>query len=170
MLVAVTYESLREGPLPIVVAVDIVLLAAILGLTRRLRIGEPDALARVGSWLAVTGLAVVFWFFAAVVLLEGLTDRVPSGWQRQRRSSVPWPLRSPLGNQRNEDRYRHQQHGGDERQRTRPSGQSCLPQARDRHQDEAERQHDQGGRVAAMLSAASGVAWAAYVLGMGLST
>lgn len=77
MLVVATYESLREGPLPIVLAVDIVLLTAILGLARRLRIGEPDGLARVGFWLAVTGLAVVFCFFAAVVLLEGLTDRAP---------------------------------------------------------------------------------------------
>ncbi|MDP8929069.1 MAG: hypothetical protein M3O70_10985 [Actinomycetota bacterium] len=70
VLVAVTYESLREGPLPIVVAVDIVLLAAILGVARNLGMRHRP-LARVGTSLAVAGLTIVFWFFAAVVLLTG---------------------------------------------------------------------------------------------------
>lgn len=166
VLVAVTYESLREGPLPIVVAVDIVLLAAILGVARTLRMGKPDVLVRVGSSLAVAGLAVGFWFFAAVVLLEGLSDRVP-GWVAASGTfigSVATLIALPFG---------LVLVGGASLREARlpawarplplvatvlflaiPVFIALLPEGRPE------------GQVAACLSAASGVAWAAYVLGM----
>ncbi|MBW3601481.1 MAG: hypothetical protein KY434_02135, partial [Actinobacteria bacterium] len=163
MLVAVTYESLREGPLPIVVAVDIVLLAAILGVARRLRMGKPDALARVGSSLAMAGLAVVFWFFAAVVLLEGLSDRVPE-WVAASGTfigSLATLIALPLGlvlaavaslrEPRLPGWARPLPLVATSLLVAVPVFIALVPEGR------AE------GQVAAVLSAASGVAWAAYV-------
>lgn len=77
VLVALTYESLREGPLPVVLAVDIVLLAAVLWTTRRLELGTPAVLSRLGSALALVGLAVVLGFLASMLLSEGVADRLP---------------------------------------------------------------------------------------------
>lgn len=77
LLVVVTYESLREGPLPVVLAVDIVVLAAVLWTTRRLGLGTPAVLSRLGSALALAGLAVVLGFLGSILLFEGLTDRLP---------------------------------------------------------------------------------------------
>lgn len=77
LLVVVTYESLREGPLPVVLAVDIVLLAAVLWATRRFGLGTPAVLSRLGSALALAGLAVVLGFLGSILLFEGLTDRLP---------------------------------------------------------------------------------------------
>lgn len=77
LLVAATYRSLREGPLPMIILADVVLVAVILLAALRLRLGSPRRLALIGSALAVGGLAVVVVFFVAVVVLEGFTDRVP---------------------------------------------------------------------------------------------
>ncbi len=165
--VAVTYESLREGPLPIVVAADIVLLAAILAVARRLRMGQPDALARAGFALAVAALAVAFWFFAAVVLLEGLTDRVPE-WATASGTfiaSVATLIALPLGlvlvavaslrEARLPGWARPLPLVATSLFVAVPVFIALVPEGR------------QEGQVAAVLSAASGVAWAAYVVGMG---
>ncbi len=77
LLVATTYRSLREGPLPVILLADVVLVAVILLAALRLRLGWPRRLALLGSALAMAGLAVVVVFFVAVVVLEGFTDRVP---------------------------------------------------------------------------------------------
>lgn len=77
LLVATTYRSLREGPLPVILLADVVLVAVILLVALRLRLGRPRRLALLGSALAVAGLAVVVVFFVAVVVLEGFPDRVP---------------------------------------------------------------------------------------------
>lgn len=166
VVVAVTYESLREGPLPIAVAVDIVLLAAILGVARTLRIGKPEALARVGFSLAVAGLAVVFLFFAAIVLLEGLTDRVPE-WVAASGTfigSVAMLIALPFGlvlvaiaslrEPRLPGWARPLPLVATSLLIAVPVFIALIPEGRPE------------GQVAAILSTASGVAWAAYVLGM----
>ncbi len=166
VLVAATYESLREGPLPIVVAVDILLLAAILGVARTLRMGKPDALTRVGSSLAVAALAFAFLFFTAVVLLKGLTDRVPESVAASATfvGSVATLIALPLGlvlvavASLREARLPGWA-------RPLPLVATALlvavpvlialaPEGRPE------------GQIAAVLSAASGAAWAAYAVGM----
>ncbi|MBW3576662.1 MAG: hypothetical protein KY462_02775 [Actinobacteria bacterium] len=131
------------------------------------REGQPDALARAGFALAVAALAVVFWFFAAVVLLKGLTDRVPE-WVAAsgtfiasvatlialslglvlvavaslREARLPvWARPLPLV--------------ATALLVAVPVFTALVPEG------------GAEGQVAAVLSAASGVAWAAYVMGMG---
>ncbi|MDQ3646820.1 MAG: hypothetical protein M3345_07790 [Actinomycetota bacterium] len=55
---------------------NMVLLAAVLWTTRRLGLGVPAALSRLGSALALVGLFIVLVFLTSL-LFEGLTDRLP---------------------------------------------------------------------------------------------
>lgn len=71
------YENLREGPVPFVLAVNVLLLAAVLWTTRRLQLGTPARLSRLGSAAALVGLAAFLGFLASILLLEDLTDRLP---------------------------------------------------------------------------------------------
>ena len=76
--VAATYESLRDGPAPMVLAMNMVLLAAILWTSRRLGLGVPAVLSRVGSALALVGLSIFLAFLTSLLLPEA-SDRPPSG-------------------------------------------------------------------------------------------
>lgn len=123
-------------------------------------------LARVGCSLALAGLAVAFWFLTAVVLLEGLTDWAPE-WVAAAGTfigSVATLIALPLGlflvavaslrEARLPGWARPLPLVATALLVAVPITIALVPEGRPE------------GQVAAVLSAASGAAWAAYVFGM----